>query len=100
MSFPYTSLKLSQLLFLIGLLLATLNVFLYSLSIAVEITTLLQFIGLFLTGWALLSFAVTKQLLKNQKLVAIFFALVILTGVFGLKILFKFDIAPYNTLTW
>jgi len=91
---------LTQLLFVIGLFLATLNIFLVSIEIAVEITTLLQFIGLFVTGWALLSFAVTKQLLKDQKLIAIVFALIILTGVLGLKILFKFDIAPFNTMTW
>jgi len=63
---------------------------------------ILQFIGLFLTGWALLSFAVMKQFNKDQKLIAIAFALIVLVGVFGLKILFAFKVAPYSTFpaTW
>jgi len=100
MSFPYTSYKLTQLLFLIGIFLATLNVFLAAISVDVIVTTLLQFIGLFLTGWALLSFAVTKQLNKDQKLIAIVFALIILTGVLGLRVLFSLNVSPYASMTW
>jgi len=96
MSFPYTSYKLTQILLFVGIFLATLNVFLYGNNVTAVLTDLLQFIGLFLTGWALLSFAVTKQLNKNSKLIAIVFALIILVGVFGLKILFQFKVAPID----
>jgi len=102
MSFPYMNIKITQLLLLIGIFLATLNVFLVAPGIAAPIilTTLLQFIGLFLTGWALISFAVAKQMNKDQKLIAIVFALLVLVGVFGLKILFQFTVQPFNTMTW
>jgi len=101
MSFPYMNLKITQLLLLIGLFLASLNYFLLVAAAPVILTDLLQFIGLFLSGWALLSFAVTKQLNKDQKLIAIVFALIVLVGVFGLKILFSFKVAPYNdAATW
>jgi len=102
MGFPYMDLKITQLLLLIGLLLASLNYFLIIAAAPVILTDLLYFIGLFLTGWALLSFAVMKQFNKDQKLIAIVFALVVLVGVFGLKIAFAFKVAPYSTFpaTW
>jgi len=96
MSFPYTSLKLTQLLFLVGLFLATLNVFLFACNVGLIVTSLLQFIGLFLTGWALLSFAVTKQLNKDQKLIAIVFALIVLVGVLKFGFVLQFKVAPYG----
>jgi len=97
MGFPYMDLKITQLLLLIGLLLASLNYFLIVAAAPVILTDLLQFIGLFLTGWALLSFAVMKQFNKDQKLIAIVFALIVLVGVFGLKILLAFKVAPFKT---
>jgi len=96
MGFPYMSYKLTQLLFLIGLLLATLNLFLiWGIGLPPAVTKLFVFIGLFLTGWALLSFAVSKNIISNQRLIAMLFAVIILTGVFGLKIAFTFGIAGY-----
>jgi len=102
MGFPYMDLKITQILYLIGLFLGSLNYFLIAANVTAVLVDLLQFIGLFLTGWALLSFAVMKQLNKDQKLIAIAFALIVLVGVFGLKILFAFKVAPYNTFpaTW
>jgi len=95
--FPYMSYKLTNLLLLIGLLLATLNLLFLGTGLPMILTTLVTFIGLFLTGWALISYAVSKQVLSSQRFVAILFAVIILTGVFGLKILFGFGIFPYNT---
>jgi hypothetical protein len=95
MGFPYMSYKLTQLLFLIGLLLATLNIFLIAVGLPPAVTKLFIFIGLFLTGWALISFAVSKNIISNQRFIAMLFAVIILTGVFGLKIAFTFGIAGY-----
>jgi len=97
MGFPYMDLKITQLLLLIGLFVGSLNYFLIVAAAPALLIDLLQFIGLFLTGWALLSFAVMKQFNKDQKLIAIAFALIVLIGVFGLKIAFAFKVAPYNT---
>nr|MDO8135620.1 hypothetical protein [Candidatus Njordarchaeum guaymaensis] len=96
-AFPYMSYKLTNLLLVIGLLLGTLNVLFVGAGLPLVLTSLVTFIGVFLTGWALLSYAVSKQLVKNQRLIAMLFAVIILTGVFGLKILFSFGIFPYNT---
>jgi len=87
--FPYMSYKLTSLLFAIGLFLATLNLFLAAGGISIALTSLIKFIGVFLTGWALISYAVTKQLLPFQRLVAAFFAALIVTGIFGIVVSFK-----------
>jgi len=94
--FPYVSVKLTNILFVIGLLLATLNLLFIAASLPLILTTLLTFVGVFITGWALLSYAVGKQLLSSQRFTAMLFAVIILTGVFGLKILFSFGIFPYS----
>jgi len=91
-AFPYMSYKLTSLLFVIGLFLATLNLFLGALGMPPVVTTLLRFIGVFITGWSLLSYTVTKQLLSTQRLIATFFAAVIITGLFGVLVTFKFTV--------
>lgn len=95
--FPYMSYKMTNLLLLIGLLLATLNLLFVAAGLPLVLTSLVTFIGVFLTGWALISYAVSKQVIAGQRFIAILFAVIILTGVFGLKILFSFGIFPYNT---
>jgi len=79
--------QISSLMFFIGLIIGSLNIFLThvitDLNTVFLLDGLLTFIGLFLVGWALLSFAVNKQMLLNQKMVAIFFATLILVALLG-----------------
>ena len=95
--FPYMSYKLTNLLFFIGLLLATLNLLFVAAGLPLVLTSLVTFIGVFLTGWALISYAVSKQIIASQRFIAVLFAVIILVGVFGAKFLFSFGIFPYNT---
>jgi hypothetical protein len=91
----YMNLKISSLLLWIGILMATLN-----LLVAVALTgatkivlvALIQFVGVFITGWALLSFGFAKQLLPVQRTVALFFAAVVIVGLFGVAVTFHFNI--------
>lgn len=96
MPFPYMSVKITSLMLWIGLILATLNIFLAAAitgSSGLLITSLVRFIGVFITGWALISFGLAKQLLPAQKDVALFFAAALLVGIFGVLVAFTLNIA-------
>jgi hypothetical protein len=75
--------------------LATLNILLgvaLSGSAKIALVGLIQFVGLFLTGWALLSFGLAKQLLPIQRTLALFFAAVLVAGLFHVAVAFNFKI--------
>jgi len=96
MPFPYMSVKVNALLLWIGLILASLNVLLVVAitgSNGLLIVSLLRFIGVFLTGWALISFGLAKGMLPAQKDVALFFAAALLVGVFSVSVIFTLSIA-------
>jgi len=95
MPFPYLSVKINALLLWIALILGTLNILLVPAITGASgllIVALLRFIGVFLTGWALIGFGVAKQMLPAQKDVALFFAAVLLVGVFGVLVTFHLGI--------
>jgi len=98
MPFPYMSVKITSLMLWIGLILATLNIVLApALGIGTNtellVTSLVRFIGVFITGWALISFGFAKQMLPAQKDVALFFAAALLVGIFGVLVAFTLNIA-------
>jgi len=92
--FPYLNLKITSLLLWIGLIMGTLNVVLKTISgsAGVVIVALVNFIGVFITGWSLLSYGFAKQALPAQRSVALFFAAVLLVGIFGVLVTFNFNI--------
>lgn len=91
----YMNLKITSLLLWIGIIMATLNVLVgvaVTGSAGIMLYRLIQFVGVFITGWALLSFGFAKQLLPVQRTVALFFAAVLLVGLFGVAVTFNFNI--------
>lgn len=75
---------MNSLIFFVGLILAVL-VFVVQAVAPTQFLLfgLLEFVGVFLTGWALLGYAVSKDMLEGQRFIAIFFALLMLTGLFA-----------------
>jgi len=101
---PYLGVGLSAILFLIfGIVLSTLTYLLEEATVALGITTMglvigiVRFLGIWLTGWALLNFMVSKDLLPMQRLIASFFAFLTLVSLFvvtsGYLVLFRFNVA-------
>jgi len=91
----YMNLKITSLLLWIGIIMATLNILVgvaITGSAGIMLYRLIQFVGVFITGWALLSFGFAKQLLPVQRTVALFFAAVLLVGLFGVAVTFNFNI--------
>lgn len=91
----YMNLKITSLLLWIGIIMATLNILVgvaVTGSAGIMLYRLIQFVGVFITGWALLSFGFAKQLLPVQRTVALFFAAVLLVGLFGVAVTFNFNI--------
>ncbi|WXG47359.1 MAG: hypothetical protein WED05_11980 [Candidatus Atabeyarchaeum deiterrae] len=84
LGFPYLGLGISAIIFLIfGILFATLVPIIYTLLGASSVVLAAwRFIGIFLTGWALLNFMVCKDLLPMQRLIAAFFAFLALVTLF------------------
>jgi len=96
MPFPYMSVKITSLMLWIGLILATLNILLATAitgSSGLLIVSLVRFIGVFITGWALISYGFAKQMLPAQKDVALFFAAALLVGIFNVLVTFTLNIA-------
>jgi len=84
MGFPYFGVSLSSLLLFLGLILSVLVYIVTQLAASqVAILGILDFLGVFLTGWALISFAVSKDMLEGQRFIAVFFALLMLVGLFA-----------------
>ena len=87
LGFPYMGLKINVLIFWIGILLSVLTfltsgLYLLGYAIPVLLIGLLKFLGVFFTGWALLGFAVMKELTSKQRLTAFIFAIMLLTVLF------------------
>jgi len=84
-------LKISTLIFYIGIILGVLTYLFAGLyyegyAIPVVLIAFLQFIGIFLTGWALLGYAVMKEMLQKQRLIAFLFAIILLASVFSVTV--------------
>jgi hypothetical protein len=87
LGFPFMGLKINTMIFFIGIILSALSYLLGVLYVAGYIPLVLlafvQFLGIFLTGWALLGYAVMKELLAKQRLIAFLFAVVLLSTILG-----------------
>jgi hypothetical protein len=92
--FPVMSTMLTGLLFLIGIILATLGIFLIpvlgSSSILIPVV---WFIGLLLFGWALLSYSLNPELEDYQRNVAFFFLVLLVTVLFGYGVAINLTVA-------
>jgi hypothetical protein len=82
--FPYFGTSLNTLIFFIGIILSVL-VYIVTMAAPTQLLVLglLDFLGVLLTGWALIGYAVNKDMLEGQRFIAIFFALLMLTGLFA-----------------
>ncbi|WXG47361.1 MAG: hypothetical protein WED05_11990 [Candidatus Atabeyarchaeum deiterrae] len=88
--FPVMSTMITGLLFILGLLLTTLGIVLAALGLSTLILGVLWFIGLLLFGWALLSFGLNPELEDYQRNIAFFFAVLLVTLLFGVGISISF----------
>jgi len=95
MGFPVMSTMITGLLFLIGLVLATLGIFLTNASLGVSsaIVAFVWFVGFLFFGWALLSYSLNPDLEDYQRNVAFFFVVLLVVVFFGFGILFKVTVA-------
>jgi len=88
--FPVMSTMITGLLFLIGLILATLGILLIpvlgSSSILIPVV---WFIGFLLFGWALLSYSLNPELEDYQRNVAFFFVVLLVVVLFGYGVAFN-----------
>jgi len=92
--FPVMSTMLTGLLFLIGLILATLGIFLIPvLGASSVVIPLVWFVGFFFFGWALLSYSLNPELEDYQRNVAFFFLVLLVVVLFGFGVLFKVTVA-------
>jgi hypothetical protein len=92
--FPVMSTTITGFLFLIGILLATLGIFLTapSLAISTTVTYVLYFIGFFFVGWALLSYSLNPELEDYQRNVAFFFVVLLVVVLFGYGVAFSVSV--------
>jgi len=94
LGFPYMGLKINTLIFFIGVLLSLLTVLTVNLlglgyAIPTVLIAFLRFLGIFLTGWALLGYAVMKEMLQKQRLIAFLFAVILLASIFAVTVSFS-----------
>jgi len=83
LGFPFFGTGLTAIIFLVfGVLFSTLYYLIVAAIGLGLIASVFQFIGIFLTGWALIGFSVNKDMLPMQRLIAIFFALLALVSMF------------------
>jgi hypothetical protein len=92
LGFPYMGLKINTMIFFIGIILSALSYIfavLYSAGyLPLVLLAFVRFLGVFLTGWALLGYAVMKEVLAKQRLIAFLFAIVLLTTLFTVSVTF------------
>jgi len=96
--FPVMSTMITGILFVLGLFLTTLGIVLKALvwvpaSTGLLVIGVLWFFGLLLFGWALLSFGLNPELEDYQRNVAFFFAVLLVTLLFGVGIGFSLTFA-------
>jgi len=88
LGFPYFGLGLNTLIFWIGLIFSLLVYLVVAIAPTQALVFgILEFIGVFLTGWSLIGFAVNKDMLEGQRFIAILFALLVLTGIFAVYLM-------------
>jgi len=89
--FPVMSTTITGFLFLIGIILATLGIFLTSLvpaTLNLSEIAFVEFIGFFFVGWALLSYSLNPELEDYQRNVAFFFVVLLVVILFGYGVSF------------
>jgi hypothetical protein len=92
--FPVMSTMLTGLIFLIGLILAAFGILLVPLvGISSIFVPVVWFIGLFLFGWALLSYSLNPELEDYQRNVAFFFLVLVVTVLFGYGVAISVSVA-------
>jgi len=79
LGFPFMGLKINTMIFFVGIILSTLSYLFGQIAISAVLLAFFRFLGIFLTGWALLGYAVMKELLPKQRLIAFIFAIVLLS---------------------
>jgi hypothetical protein len=79
LGFPFMGLKINTMIFFIGIILSALSYLFTAIVISSVLLAFFKFLGIFLTGWALLGYAVMKELLPKQRLIAFLFAIVLLS---------------------
>jgi hypothetical protein len=77
------SMMITGILFVLGILLASLGILTTALSVDPRVNAFLFFIGLFLFGWALLSLGLHPEVSESSRTVAFFFAALLVTVLFG-----------------
>jgi len=92
-AFPVMSFMISGVLFVLGILLAALGILALALGLGTLVEYLLYFIGLFLFGWGLLSFGLHPDIDENRRTIAFFFAVLLVTVLFGYGIRIAITIA-------
>jgi hypothetical protein len=92
LGFPYMGLKINTMIFFIGIILSALSylfgVLWFAGYIPLVLLAFVRFLGIFLTGWALLGYAVMKEVLPKQRLIAFLFAIVLLAALFTTTVTF------------
>jgi len=90
LGFPFMGLKINTMIFFIGIILSALSYLTGVLYVAgylpLVILAFVKFLGIFLTGWALLGYAVMKELLAKQRLIAFLFAIVLLSTILTVSV--------------
>jgi hypothetical protein len=83
---PYMGLKINTMIFFVGIILSALSylfgVLYFAGYLPLALLAIVRFLGIFLTGWALLGYAVMKEVLPKQRLIAFLFAIVLLATLF------------------
>jgi len=92
-AFPVMSTTITGYLFVLGILLASLAILCTALALGTVVVYLLYFIGLFLLGWALLSFGLHPDIDESRRAIAFFFAVLLVTVLFGYGVQFLVSIA-------
>lgn len=85
-AFPVMSATITGILYILALLLGSLAIFTSAVltgSTLVLVNGILFFIGAFLAGWALLSFALHPALDQNQRIIATVFLVLLLFVLFN-----------------
>jgi len=83
LGFPYFGLGLNTLIFFVGFLLSIVTFIVYKLDPIASVLGILEFLGVLLTGWSLIGYAVNKDMLEGQRFIAFFFALVVILSIFA-----------------
>jgi len=92
--FPVMSMQITGILYVIGILLASLGILLKAISgLDPIISALVLFIGLFVFGWALLSTGLHPDIDESRRAIAFFFTVLLVTFIFAYGVQFALTIA-------